>query len=80
MTKDELVHLLTAEMADAPGTALVVLSKDGEGNGFSPLHTGEHMRYEAESDWSGTARDLLDPDDEEEDDGSVDAVVLWPRN
>lgn len=50
MTVDELRDLLD----NVDGDLIVVMSKDGEGNGFSPLAEVEpDTRYTAESDWSG---------------------------
>lgn len=52
-------------------TDLVILSKDGEGNAFSPLSEAEVNHYEAESSWSG----------ELTGDGPGErCVVLWPIN
>ncbi len=57
---------------------LVVLSKDAEGNGFSPLdeldEPGRH-RYFPSSTWAGEVEGA----DEVGDDGEK-VVVLWPVN
>lgn len=58
-----------------PDDLLVVMSKDGEGNGFSPLSDWGQGRYLPETTWSG---ELHDSDDEDSD-GEL-AVVLWPTN
>lgn len=87
MTLDELRAALDA--LDLPGDTLVVLAKDSEGNGFSPLDEAAHAMYLADTTWSGEhymteEQVAADPDaDEEEDgppDGSVPAVFLWPTN
>jgi hypothetical protein len=53
---------------------LVVMSKDSEGNNFSPLYPGlGDQRYVARSDWHG---DIVDTEDEEDQ----PACVLWPTN
>lgn len=39
----------------------VIMSKDAEGNGHSPLSSVHAARYRAESSWSG---DILDTEDE----------------
>lgn len=50
---------------------LVILSKDGEGNGFSPLSEAEDNHYEAETTWMG----------EMTGDGPGErCVLLWPIN
>lgn len=68
-----------------PG-AEVILAKDGEGNGFSPLadHSGQY-RYEADSTWSGEL--VEDPWTSESDNAdagrwnaALPCVVLWPVN
>ena len=59
-----------------PGDTPVVLAKDAEGNGFSPLAEAEVAMY-AEEDQ--LAED--DPDDySEAPDGAVRALFLWPVN
>lgn len=52
---------------------LVVLAKDPEGNGFSPLASGSDAHYQAESTWAGW---LVDGELE----GGEECVVLWPIN
>ena len=66
---------------------IVVMSKDGEGNSFSPLSDISKASYEADTTWSGDIglRKLTDEDREqgytEEDVGQgEDCVVLWPTN
>lgn len=51
MTLDELRDQL-AEL-ELPGDTIVVLSKDGEGNGFSPLCEVDTAMYDADSPFSG---------------------------
>lgn len=66
-----------------PDDALVVLSKDGEGNDFSPLAEVTSGQYHAESSWAGG----YESDDYVEDEGlaiaegaAVRAICLWPTN
>jgi hypothetical protein len=69
------VKQLRERLALCPDEAIVVLSKDAEGNGFSPLPDGDGLsvgRYVADSTWSGEFRGD-DPDE-------VVAVCLWPTN
>lgn len=49
MTVGQLREVLAAQ----PDDRLVVLQKDAEGNGYSPLEQAEEAMYEAESTWSG---------------------------
>lgn len=76
MTVGELIK----ELTDCPEDAVVVLSKDGEGNGFSPLsnHSAEH--YRAENTYSGELRDSEYDEAEDGPDGAIRAIVLWPAN
>jgi hypothetical protein len=69
------VKQLRERLALCPDDAIVVLSKDAEGNDFSPLPFDDGLaigRYVADSTWSGEFR----ADDEAE----VVAVCLWPTN
>jgi hypothetical protein len=67
---------------------IVIMAKDGEGNGFSPLSGMGEASYEAESDWSGIVgiRELtpnyIKAGYGEEDlvENGVNAVVLYPIN
>lgn len=86
MTLDELRAALDA--LKVPGDTLVVLAKDGEGNGFSPAVEADHAMYLADTTWSGerylTDEARLaetDTDDwSEAPDDAVHAVFLWPTN
>lgn len=60
--------------------AIIVLQKDGEGNGYSPLaaEDGDALyvdRYHADSPCSG---DVYHGDDSDAPEGGVPCVVLWP--
>lgn len=81
-------------LATQPRDRKIVLSKDAEGNGFSPLaDAGVHM-YAAESTWSGSVyptpedlAEMMDPPNtqgwSEEDAAPDDAervIVLGPVN
>lgn len=77
-----------AELDHLPGETIVVMSKDGEGNGFSPLAEVETAMYEATTTWMGE-RYLSDEDREETGEpdeyseapeSAVPAVFLWPTN
>lgn len=71
---------LLKDLSDCPADAVVVMSKDGEGNNFSPVanHSAEH--YRSESTWSGELRDSEYDEEEDGPDGAVKAIVLWPTN
>ncbi len=71
----------------------VILSKDGEGNGFSPLPSEDYCysigMYISESTWAGefwNEDHMQDPENVEcfqdyhDDDFESNAVVLWPTN
>jgi hypothetical protein len=86
MTLDELRKQLDA--LDMPGGTPVILSKDAEGNGFSPAVEAEVAMYAAETTWSGErymaeadrqATGIPDEYDEAPAD-AVRAVFLWPTN
>jgi len=85
-TVGELVDwLLATQPRDRP----VVMSRDAEGNGFSPLADADESMYVAESTWAGdvysTPEDIADNDaltldDDGAPDEAVRVVVLWPTN
>ena len=70
MTVRTLRMMLEAAERDGQGDRFVVMAKDREGNGFSPLSETSDGRYRADTDWSG---ELVG-------DGGVPALVLWPVN
>lgn len=87
------VKELKAKLANLPDGIPVVMSKDGEGNDFSPLSTVEAGMFRAETTWSGEVRmpagaltdearerGYSEEDVGKEEDGFVPAVVLWPTN
>jgi hypothetical protein len=94
MTLDELRTALDG-MKHLPGNTQVILQKDAEGNGYSPLDGLDETMYLAKTAWSGEAH-MTDEQlraqitanpasgwDLEEDrapEGSALAVVLWPVN
>jgi len=57
--------------------ALVVMSKDSEGNSFSPLYESQATTYKATREWNGEIDDDSKPSKKN---GTVAAVVLWPTN
>lgn len=80
MTKAELIKMLEGVL----DTAEVVMSKDSEGNGYSPC--AGYMwpaKYVPDSKYSG---DIYNPEDRDEtqywnhNEETKDAVVLWPTN
>lgn len=86
MTLAELRAQLAA--LNLPDDTIVILAKDSEGNGHSPLVEAEHAMYLADTTWSGerylTEEQRLaetDPDDwSQAPDNAVHAVFLWPTN
>lgn len=71
MTVGELLRYLATRPADHP----VILSKDAEGNSYSPLADAREGFYLADSTWSG---EVNWPDDETPE--GVAAVILGPVN
>lgn len=63
------VDRLLAMLKEYPGDTPIIMSKDGEGNRFSPLSASTPDSYLAETTWSG---DL--------DGSGVPVIVLWPVN
>lgn len=66
---------------------LVVMSKDGEGNGYSPLNYIEECAYEEDTPWSGSIgleklskKDIADGYSEEDVIKDGAAVCLQPIN
>lgn len=84
MTVKQLINLLKKEDQDR----IVILSKDGEGNSYSPLDSFYKCSYRADSTWSGEigleklTTELEKSGYSEEDvisDGEP-ALVLYPTN
>ena len=58
-------------LEDLPDDLLVIMSKDGEGNGFSPLSDIGVYLYKENNSWSGE----IDSESEKKN-----CVCLWPVN
>tara|TARA_R110000851_G_scaffold29641_2_gene81429 strand:+ start:736 stop:960 length:225 start_codon:yes stop_codon:yes gene_type:complete len=56
----------------------IILSKDSEGNDYSPLYSFEIGRYLPESTWSGYVE--FGDDMDEDSDSPIDSIVLFPIN
>ncbi|MEV7975382.1 hypothetical protein [Streptomyces sp. NPDC086519] len=86
MTLAELRAQLDA--LNLPDDTIVILAKDAEGNGHSPLVEVDPGMYLADASWSGErylteAQRMAetDPDDwSQAPDDAVPAVFLWPTN
>lgn len=86
MTLAELRAQLDA--LNLPDDTPVILAKDAEGNGFSPLVEADPGMYLADTTWSGerylTEEQRLvetNPDEwSQAPDDAVPAVFLWPTN
>ncbi len=70
ITVRELIELLQKEDPDR----VVVMSKDIEGNGFSPLFDMSAHAYAEETRWAGELYDEVVGGD------GVRALCLWPSN
>ncbi len=74
MTKADLLKAIV----DVPDDTLIVMSRDSEGNDYSPLAQIDEALYRAENTYSG---ELYDEDQgEEEKKKCVPCIVLWPTN
>ncbi len=75
-------------LATQPRYRIVVMSRDAEGNGFSPLADAGDAMYVAESTWAGdvypTPEDIAGDDrytaEDEAPGGAIRVVVLGPTN
>lgn len=86
------VKMLKARLAEYPDDTIVIMSKDAEGNGYSPLAGVYSGHYEADSTWSGEIKDTEEDwnDDNFGDDkadsyaeylgSAVPVVLLGPVN
>ena len=84
------VKELRDALAGLPDDMPVILQKDAEGNGYSPLYgvDGENAAYVARTTWDGEVkrRRLSDEDraagfcDEDVSTDGAPCVVLWPVN
>lgn len=87
MTLDGLRAEL-AKLDHLPGSTIVILAKDCEGNDYSPLASIGTAMYDADSTYSGDLyltdedRDAMEEPDEydEAPESAVPAVFLWPTN
>lgn len=76
------VQQLCDILHDMPADAIVIVSKDAEGNGFSPLpdeYWWSEGMYAPDTTWCGEYYDPTDPDVEVPDNAVV-AICLWPTN
>jgi len=76
------VAQLREALKDLPDDMPIVMSKDAEGNNYSPLaQVDPNRQYEPYNTWSG---EIKHPDDEhdqtEEGDTFALVVCLWPTN
>jgi hypothetical protein len=69
MKVKDLMHLL----ADMDGESLVIVQKDAEGNGFSPLQGVDHGHYDDDPTYGGDVYNEALED-------STPCVVLYPVN
>ena len=71
------VRELIAKLQKMDQDALVVMSSDADGNGYSPLRIADEDQYHAENSVSGV---LWEADYHEDDVPHVDCCVLFPAN
>lgn len=60
----------------------VVMSRDAEGNGYSPLYQLDSCTYVPDTTYSGELwyAEVHEDDPPEQPDGAISAVALWPTN
>ena len=79
-TVKELIETLSA----LPPDSVVVLQRDAEGNGYSPMAGAEAAKYMPETTWSGECPhpdDIENGEYEEEDVAKMlDCIVIHPIN
>ncbi len=75
MKVSELIEML--EALDADSDAIVILAKDGEGNGFSPICEADAAHYIPFNKYSG---ECIHTDDVDDHPDAVSCVCLWPVN
>jgi hypothetical protein len=75
MKVKELLQILKNLEAASPETLEyeVVMSRDAEGNGYSPLYNTALVRYEEDNSWGGEVSGW-------DEDVEMNAFCLWPSN
>jgi len=83
MTVKELIKYLE----EIPGDTIIIMSRDSEGNSYSPLSgISTEYNYRAEETWYGEIKlrpevaEHADPEDIGEGPDWKPAVVIWPIN
>lgn len=90
LTLAALRRLIMEDLQRLPGSTLVVLSRDPEGNGFSPMEGYNFGRYAPQDPQSTVGEVYPMPDELARDpelrglyptipEDATPAVVLWPR-
>jgi hypothetical protein len=77
------VSELIAELQKCEPDLEVVVSKDGEGNGYSPAIEAQSGYYDADTTWSGEfyGEEIVgDEDYSQPSEKAVGAVCIWPTN
>ncbi len=74
------VKELREKLETIPDDREVVMAKDAEGNGFSPLADISPVRYVEANTWSGSVDEGFDEDGKAVINFPFDAVCLWPVN
>lgn len=81
--EDVTVKVLRDWLLLFPDETLVIMSRDSEGNGFSPLAAIELGKYVADSTYSGDFYQNSIIGNEEynqPEESAIEAICLWPTN
>jgi hypothetical protein len=74
------VAQLIEKLKELPPDAIIVQSKDGEGNSYSPVADMTVGVYLADTSWEGSFTDHDDDKGEMVEAGAEPAVCIWPTN
>ena len=71
---------LIEKLKELPVDAVLVQSRDGEGNGFSPISELTLGVYLEDTTWSGEFTDCDEDAGDLRERGAVQSVCIWPTN
>lgn len=74
------VEVLIERLKELPADAVLVQSRDGEGNGFSPVAELTLGVYLEDTTWHGEFTDCEEDEGKLRERGAVQSVCIWPTN